>query len=187
MNLVQRNLDSKTGTPAAAARQRKVRIMSRLQTRRSISVSHDVYRRLETFARGVPISQIATAGIEAVMRGDVKLEEMEATEAPRADNGRFRALRRAAEVAAQVRADTAQMARAAVERGLSPTVAIPVSERLCDDIVVQARRDNTTPEMALDHAVTRMLDSMDGGGWCRTCVEAIEHCGCPVRQTGRTS
>jgi hypothetical protein len=157
--------------------------MAKQQTRRSISISLELYRRLEAFAAGVPMSQIASAGIEAVMRGDVKLDEMESVPEARADNGRFRQLRKAAEVAAQVRADTAQMARAAVERGLSPTVSMPISLRLADDIAVQAARDGVTIGEALDAALNGMLDSMTRGGWCRACLEAIEHCRCAVTRT----
>lgn len=66
---------------------------------------------------------------------------------------------------------------------LSSSVAIDVSPVLAEAIQDQVERIRSTgaeatPGDLLDRAICRMLDSMARVPWCRTCLEAHEHCRC---------
>lgn len=146
--------------------------MAKIQTRRSISISLELYRRLSVFCTEakLPMSQLVSAGVEAIIRGDVKIAGYEPAERPHSDDGRFC---RAAEAATQA-------SRVNIIAGLSPTVALPLSLRLYEDVAVQANREDVDAGTTLDRAVNRMIDRMSAVPWCLSCLEATEYCRCAV-------
>lgn len=160
--------------------------MAKIQTRRTVSLDTETHRRLVAFAaeREIPASQVVTQALEVVFVGAVAIGP--AVEMRSRDRGgQFcEPAESEGDRYLRVATDTAKASRADVRRGLSPVVALPLSLRLHEDVVTQAERLAVKPEVVLDQAIGRMLESLERGGWCRSCLEALEHCRCATARTG---
>lgn len=185
--------------------------MAKKQTRRTVSISKELYEAAEAYSvcHAVPISQLVTVGLRAVLQGSVAsarspqasmldraIAYREANDMDAADLVAHRAaLLRQREPRPRTehpnppqeltrRDDWRAAASADVLKGMAPIVVLPISASLAEDITNAAGRRSLEPDALAEAAIVSMLDRLEARGfvWCRICLQAIGDCCCAKPQ-----
>lgn len=186
--------------------------MAKKQTRRTVSISKELYDAAMAYAlcHALPVSQLVTIGLRAVLAGNVtssrpppQVPMLDRAIAYREANNLDPAdliAQRAALVSQQeptqaeksrpplalARRDDHWLAAASADvlRGMAPIVVLPISATLGEDIANAAGRRSLEPDALAEAAIVSMLDRLEARGfvWCRICLQAIGECRCEKPQ-----